>query len=182
MPKRRGFTLIELLITITIIAILSAIGMTVYQQALVSARDGRRKLDLQNIAQALEVYYQKNSYYPNDTNTSGPAVFSDQTQPWIPGLGTSYMSSIPQDPKSNWIKNGVRNTHWDDDLVLGYSYWTPNAAQGGIYANCPVAGQYYILIAKLENRNDPDANINKDYKACYGDLGYANTIYAITSK
>lgn len=53
--KSRGFTLIELLVVITIIGILSVIGMTLYGSAQNSARDGVRQQDMTAIARALEV-------------------------------------------------------------------------------------------------------------------------------
>lgn len=58
MPKNfLGFTLIELLVSITIVAILAAIGVSVYSNAQASARDSRRKQDIDVIADAMELYF-----------------------------------------------------------------------------------------------------------------------------
>lgn len=49
-----GFTLIELLVAITIIAILSLIGLSMYSSAQSAAKDAKRKKDIDAIANALE--------------------------------------------------------------------------------------------------------------------------------
>ncbi len=52
----QGFTLVELLVVVSIIAILSVIGITVYAGVQKNARDARRKGDVDSIAAALEVH------------------------------------------------------------------------------------------------------------------------------
>lgn len=51
----RGFTLIELLVTITIIAIMATIGVTAYSTSQASARDGRRRSEVEQIGKAIEL-------------------------------------------------------------------------------------------------------------------------------
>ncbi|PIP52662.1 hypothetical protein COX09_00345, partial [Candidatus Beckwithbacteria bacterium CG23_combo_of_CG06-09_8_20_14_all_47_9] len=51
----RGFTLIEILVTISIIALLTMIGVTNFRVANQKARDGRRQGDLEQIKAALEL-------------------------------------------------------------------------------------------------------------------------------
>ncbi len=52
--NKKGFTLVELLVVISIIAILSVIGITVFQGQQKNARDARRRADIESIAQAME--------------------------------------------------------------------------------------------------------------------------------
>jgi len=55
--KQRGFTIVELIITITIMAILLALGVVNLTGTQVSARDSERKTDIENISLHLETYY-----------------------------------------------------------------------------------------------------------------------------
>jgi len=61
---RRGFTLIELLIVISIIALLSLIGLVAYSEFLKTARNNKRLSDLKLIQSALEDYHADQLYYP----------------------------------------------------------------------------------------------------------------------
>lgn len=61
----RGFSLIELLVVTTIIIVLSAIGLVTFQNAGQSARNGKRKADLESVRQALVLYRSDQGAYPN---------------------------------------------------------------------------------------------------------------------
>src|SRR3989344_3731132 len=90
--KSKGFTLIELLVTISILAVLSTIGMLLYQGVLAKTRDATRKNDLNKLASALEIYYQENNNYPNNNSFSNEIApkLSDNTIPKDPKTGESY--------------------------------------------------------------------------------------------
>ena len=132
----KGFTLIELLITVSIIAILSTIGLTFFKSSLISARDGTRKQDLLRLATALEVYFQQNhSYIPPTSNADATcerdtALFYDPRSGIAPLLTTNI---VPIDPltKTN-------------------------------YCYVSVSGQGFRLFAKLENCKDPEIIPNID--------------------
>ncbi len=87
-----GFTLIELLIAISIIAILSVVGLVIFSGVQAKARDGKRVNDLQQIQVALEEYYQDNGSYPSDTTLESLKT-NDK--------GKVYLAVIPADPKNN---------------------------------------------------------------------------------
>lgn len=63
MNSQQGFTLIELLVVATIIVVLSAIGIVSYINSGQSARDSRRKADLENVRQAMILYRSENGDY-----------------------------------------------------------------------------------------------------------------------
>lgn len=101
--KLRGFTLIELLVTISIIAILSAIGLIAYSNVSKQGRDSKRQSDLRTIQSALEQYFADQFYYPvNNTSSScSEGLFKVDCSLTDPNeRGITYINKIPKDPKS----------------------------------------------------------------------------------
>lgn len=101
-----GFTLVEILVVITIISILSVIGMVIFGGVQKSARNSARKQDIQAIARALEVN--------KGTNTS----IYNSLQP------SQLASGIPQDPsgtKKYCILSRINNTTPAKPTVWGDS-------------------------------------------------------------
>lgn len=96
--KQRGFTLVELLIVVVMLALLTVVSGTAYIATMKTVRDGRRKVDLENIRSALEVYKSDNSTYPivQGATTKGTTLgsFLDPT------TGKKYLT-MPTDPKNN---------------------------------------------------------------------------------
>ncbi|MFH0863901.1 MAG: type II secretion system protein [Candidatus Gottesmanbacteria bacterium] len=65
----KGFTLIELLMVIVIIGVVSAIGLASFGPAyLQRSRDAKRKANLQQVKNALEMYRADNNTYPSSTD------------------------------------------------------------------------------------------------------------------
>lgn len=62
--KSKGFTLVELLVVISIIAVLSIIGLTVFTGVQKSARDAKRRADVDAISKAIEIHYSTSTGYP----------------------------------------------------------------------------------------------------------------------
>lgn len=62
--KLFGFTMIELLVVTTIIIVITSIGLVSYTSANRSARNGKRKADLEMVRQALVLYRTDNGTYP----------------------------------------------------------------------------------------------------------------------
>lgn len=95
MKKDFGFTLVELLVAISIVAILSTAGVTMFTMATKNARDQKRLQDLWTIKQALELYRNDNHEYPSSTWIA--------TQPLRnPDASKTYLNPVPADPNSDW--------------------------------------------------------------------------------
>src|SRR3989344_3075776 len=104
----RGFTLIELLVTLTIIAILSTVGLLTFREVLQGSRDGKRQTDLKQIQSALEQFRADQTFYPvdNGANSLNTALNSAGVFGNTVGLGSgtqvgtakTYLNKTPQDP------------------------------------------------------------------------------------
>lgn len=94
MRKKSGFTLIELLVTLTIVGILVTIATFGLRQAQQSARDGKRKADLEEIATGLELYRAECNRYPSNLGSSLSGSGSPAT------CTGSYISTVPTDPQA----------------------------------------------------------------------------------
>lgn len=81
-PKLKlfGFTMIELLVVTTIIIVITSIGLVSYTSANRSARNGKRKADMEMVRQALVLYRTDNGSYPStSTFTDMLTTVSDYT-------------------------------------------------------------------------------------------------------
>ncbi len=185
---KKGFTLIELLVAITIIAIISAFGITVYASAQKSGRDSKRKEDLKAIATAMQLYYSNNNRFPPGLPAATNVIYSSDAANWSAILSNQYIGQMPTDPINNAasaavspgasIANfGTANTSYS------YGYYAIAAPGTG----CPGVGQFYALFARLENTADSDRVGARDNKWCDG-LGLFSTytwspnLYVITSQ
>lgn len=130
---QKGFTLIELLVVISIIAILSAIGLVTFANVLKSSRDAKRQSDLRFIQSALEEYHADQIYYPASLPSPGTAfVFGTKT----------YLNQIPADPKSptqdySYVASGCTSSKCTSYCL--------NAKMEGTLTNttCPTSGYNY---------------------------------------
>ena len=87
---KKGFTLVELLVSITIIGILSSIGLSTFTSAQMKSRDAKRKAHLKQVADSFEAYYNDHGQYPADANIVWDQIFTDGE--------TTYMVKLPKDP------------------------------------------------------------------------------------
>lgn len=139
MSKKSGFTLIELLITISIIAILSIIGLVAYSSFMQTARNNKRQSDLKLIQSALEDYHSDLLFYPTDINSalSSGGLFDSSTglgSGTAPTVSKTYLNNMPKDPTAN--------------TMTSYCYVSSPAGCTNSASNRCLS---YNLYAKLEN-------------------------------
>lgn len=146
MPKpAHGFTLIELLVVITIIAILSTVGMTVYSGIQKRTRDTKRIADVNAIAKAATIYAYATGSPPPTSGVADSSVESGGTN-WPTGAGTFknavdplYIAQLPLDPSNGqvacsgatcgyyytanmWCKGGFSGSRCDANVPAVYTY------------------------------------------------------------
>lgn len=151
MLSKKGFSLVELLVIITIIMVISTIGIFVFSQGRLGGKDSKRKTDLTEIAQAVELYYQANKIYPGTVGLwycsfAGFPCSGSIPDPWIPNLVPNYIQSLPLDPTQN--------------STYRYLYFSvPQSSGSPTTPSCPNLsnGQFYILAAMLEAPGDKDS-------------------------
>ncbi len=123
---KKGYTLIEILVVATIIGLLAAGAAASFTSLNKSARDARRKGDLEQVRSALEQYRSANSTYPT-TLTLSCAVAS-----LTDASGNIYLSKIPTDPRC------VTYTYY---LTASASDYTLGAyLEGGSSSSCGNCG------------------------------------------
>ena len=81
--RNKGFTIIELMVVLTIIGILSSVGISLHRKAIIKAKEAVLKENLFQFREALEQYYADKSQYPPDLETL---------------VDDGYMRRIPIDP------------------------------------------------------------------------------------
>ena len=104
LPKTsKGFTLVELMVVIVILAILAVVGITVFSNTQGSARDARRKADIQAISNALESNYSTNGSYQGVTTS----MFANGIIPTDPQTNNTYATI------GNYPTSGTTNTTYN---------------------------------------------------------------------
>lgn len=96
MKKNLGFTLIEILVVIAITIILLGFSLSSYLGVQKTSRDNKRKVDLESIRSALEIYRSDCQIYPASWNLPAQAELFGCP----PENNVSYISSVPNDPRN----------------------------------------------------------------------------------
>lgn len=92
--RRFGFTLIELLVVITIIAILSAVGLSSFANSQRRARDARRREDMKQVQNAMEQSYITNNQYIGAYTALPATAWSGRSSPLDPRTNAAYGQSV----------------------------------------------------------------------------------------
>jgi len=127
----RGFTLVELLVVITIIGILAGLALVGIRSAIIRAQNAAMKIEVSNIAQALDLYKQDKGAYPPDGNTVAIPVAADRVTAFNRHLrkifpqrnaSTDFFDTSNMPPINNAADLGIINAN--PTATTPYSYET----------------------------------------------------------
>lgn len=108
--KRHGFTLIEILVSISILAVISSVGLVTYSHSQQASLDSKRRQDLIEIKNALIIYNQFNKNqtcnYPcgmafSDNSTWSTLENGSSGSPPYSGMVPNFIASLPSDPTNS---------------------------------------------------------------------------------
>ena len=126
--SNKAFTLIELLVVISIVGLLIGLSTFALQGARESARDTRRKADMELIRSGIEIYKADCDVYPASLPAAGRALMGNgSTSTCL--LTNEYISSIPSDPL-----NPTRTYYYS--ATAGQTYELCAALESGGSATC----------------------------------------------
>lgn len=133
--KRSAFTLIELLIVMIIIASLALLLIGNFMSSLAKGRDSKRKADVNQLRQAVEMYYEDKRTYPlqnNATMIKSGTSYINKGKTFIENSKT-YVGRLPEDPNSTYE----------------YAYTTD------------ASGSYFRFFTCIENKNDKGEGVSQ---------------------
>lgn len=141
--KQRGFTLIELIVTMVIIGILTTVATVNYEKVRAKSRDSKRKIDLSNMAIAMDSYYVDEKKFPGIAPTY---YYVDPTthlwQSEINSALSPYLNPLPIETGPNFGDRYTIDNPCDRGKTRNYIYFPDPRG--------------YLLVARLELYNDPD--------------------------
>lgn len=170
--RPKGFTIIELLIIIVVIAILSSIGITMYNGHRMRASVNVVIADLAQIEEALQLYvdrHQLDQWPEDDAIVDG--VNSITIQQFIDSM--DIKDFMPYSPSNNTPANLIWEYDNDGDAKTGCGDGTNSLGTNIAVVNLP-----QDLTQILDNTID-DGDLNCG-KVRYSDLGEAKMYYTLS--
>jgi prepilin-type N-terminal cleavage/methylation domain-containing protein len=172
LKNARAFTLIELLVAIAIIATLIGLAIPNFLGARSRAKDARRKGEMQQLKNALQLYYNDYHIYPAAANGTahGVSVFN-----YIAGCGASGTTLCPAGCTSDFASGGsgcdtVYTAKFPGELGSSMFYYQRNS------------GADFCLKDSLENASDGDITTTQSKCATTCTGLYSGTDYIVCSE
>lgn len=144
--QNKGFTLIEILVSIAIIGILSTMIFANLNSSRVKSRDARRKMDLDQLVNAITLYADNNAgYFPLSDNCGNPRVGQ---------IHSSFVTACPEDGNNFNIGSFFVNNKYTSGIISDPRGGTTQGCRYYYYTD--PTGKYYQFSAYLENPSVSD--------------------------
>ncbi len=125
---RRGFTLIEMVVVVSMILILLAIALPMYNRSIVRAREARLHQDLATLNKQIQEYSLDKKKAPQSLQDLVPGYMKFIPDD-ITGKNDTWVTD-PEDPENAWDPNqtGIGSVHSGSEEISSdgtpYSSWT----------------------------------------------------------
>lgn len=123
--KEKAFTLVELLVVLAVISILATLTISTLQAQRLKARDARRKMDVDALRKAIELYSVDKEKYPEQGSSwcciEAAGADPDQCNTYAADV-SGYISSIPKDPIYPQLQDGTTSCYWYKTKDSGREY------------------------------------------------------------
>lgn len=123
--NQSGFGLTELIATISIIGLVGTASAAKLDNALASARDANRMMNIKQVQTALNIYYDDNLFYPV-YQANSPSESWEILKSTLENPKKQYISELPNDPLG---KDKYVYSYWSDGQKFEISYELEDAKE-----------------------------------------------------
>jgi len=118
--NQKGFSLTELMVAISIISTVGTITTAKLDNALSSARDANRKMNIRQVQTALNIYYDDFNSYPVYQTESKPSSEGwEYIENILENQENQYISALPEDPLN---EDKYIYKYWSDGQKFEITY------------------------------------------------------------
>jgi len=109
----RGFTLIEMVVVISLMLVLMAIALPMYNQSVIHAREAKLKQNLATLNEVVEKYSLDKGHAPQSLDDLVQAGYIKLIPEDITGRTDTWKTETEDDPEKAWDPNqvGIKGVH-----------------------------------------------------------------------
>jgi general secretion pathway protein G len=127
--RQRGFTLIEMIIVISIVLVLLAISLPMYNQAIVRSKEATFRKNLATLNEVIQRYSEDKRQAPQQLDDLVQQGYLKTLPNDITGVNTTWQTDQETDPEKAWDPDqmGIASVHSGSDQLgqdgRPYSEW-----------------------------------------------------------
>jgi general secretion pathway protein G len=100
--RRRGFTLIEMIVVISIVLVLLALALPMYNRSIIHAKEAKFKNNLSTLNQVIQRYSEDKRMAPQQLDDLVQAGYFKEIPEDITGSNTTWQTETETDPEKAW--------------------------------------------------------------------------------